>query len=139
MRPSIFRDSRRARGFTLLEVMAALAIIAIVLVAVYRMHAQTISMNGTAGFYTRAPLLARSVIARLAAAPEEMGLSGGGDFGENLPGYRWEINMEDLVSEILAETLGETAERLKQIDVTVTLDDDYTYSVRTFRLLPESE
>lgn len=139
MRPSISKDDRRSRGFTLLEVMAALAIIAIVLVAVYRMHAQTISMNGTAGFYTRAPLLARSVVARLAAAPDEMGFSDGGDFGEKLPGYRWEINIEELTSEILVETLGETAERLKQIDVTVTLNDDYTYTVRTYRMLTESE
>lgn len=139
MRPSISRGDPRSGGFTLLEVMAALAIIAIVLVAVYRMHAQTISMNGTAGFYTNAPFLARSVIARIATTPEADRFSNSGDFGETMPGYRWEATTEELASDVLPEILGETAERLKRIDVTVTLNDDYTYSVRTYRLLTESE
>jgi len=33
------------RGFTLLEIMAALSILAIVLVSVYKLHAQTVAMN----------------------------------------------------------------------------------------------
>jgi general secretion pathway protein I len=142
MRPSTSGDDRRGRrrgGFTLLEVMAALAIIAVVLTAVYRMHAQTISMNATAGFYANAPLLARSVLARLTASPSADRFSDRGDFGENLPGYRWEANIEDISSDILSEVLGETVERLKRIDVTVTLNEDYTFGVRTYRLLPGTE
>jgi general secretion pathway protein I len=139
MTRSISRDDRRRAGFTLLEVMAALAIIAIVLVAVYRMHAQTISMNATSGFYTRAPLLARAVIARTAATPDAARFSDSGDFGERMPGYRWEMNIEEIASEILVETLGETAERLRRIEVTVTLNDDYTYTTRTYRVFTETE
>lgn len=139
MTRSISRDDRRRAGFTLLEVMAALAIIAIVLVAVYRMHAQTISMNATSGFYTRAPLLARAVIARASATPDAVRFSDSGDFGERMPGYRWEMDMEALASDILVETLGETAERLRRIEVTVTLNDDYTYTTRTYRVFTETE
>jgi prepilin-type N-terminal cleavage/methylation domain-containing protein len=47
-------------GFTLLEVMVAMAIMAIVLVSVYRMHSQTLTMNMAARFYTQAPMVAQS-------------------------------------------------------------------------------
>ena len=61
------------RGFTLLEVMAALAIIAIVLVSVYKLHAQTISMNQAARFYVTASLLAQSKISEFETKlPEEL-------------------------------------------------------------------
>ena len=54
-----------ASGFTLLEVMVAMAIMAIVLVSVYRMHSQTLTMNSASRFYTLAPLLAQSKLAQL--------------------------------------------------------------------------
>ncbi len=41
----VTRNQQPDFGFTLLEVMVALSIIAIVLVSVYKMQAQTISMN----------------------------------------------------------------------------------------------
>jgi len=44
-----------AAGFTLLETMVAVSIIAIVLVSIYKLHIQTISMNITAKFYATAP------------------------------------------------------------------------------------
>jgi prepilin-type N-terminal cleavage/methylation domain-containing protein len=49
-----------APRFTLLEVMVALCILAIVLLSVYRLHSQTISAEHRGRFYTQAPLLARS-------------------------------------------------------------------------------
>ena len=48
--------SRTLSGFTLLEVMIALAVMSIVLVSVYRMHSQSLTMNTAARFYTLAPL-----------------------------------------------------------------------------------
>ena len=50
-------------GFTLLEVMVALAVMAIVLVSVYRMHSQSLTMNTAARFYTLAPMLAQGKMA----------------------------------------------------------------------------
>ena len=45
--------------------MVAMAIMAIVLVSVYRMHSQTLTMNTANRFYTQAPMLAQSKLAQL--------------------------------------------------------------------------
>lgn len=121
------------RGFTLIEVIAAVSIISIVLLAVYRLHAQTISMNSAVRFYTIAPLLAQMRLAAIDTDPEGRE-SGSGDFGEHFPGYAWEITIEDTES----ESLGEVAENLKKIELVVSFArDGSTYRVRTYRLMPE--
>jgi len=51
-----------SNAFTLLEVMVAMAIMAIVLVSVYRMHSQTLTMNTASRFYTQAPMLGQSTV-----------------------------------------------------------------------------
>ncbi len=121
-------------GFTLLEVMLALSIIAVVLVSVYKMHAQTIAMNQTANFYTTAPLLANGKIAELEAKPLEELADDSGRFGDEFPGYNWTVVIDDVES----ETLGNSAMDLKKIDVTVSYnDDEFTYSLRTYRFFWE--
>ena len=121
-------------GFTLLEVLIALAIMAIVLVSVYRLHSQTLSMATANRFYTQAPLLAQSKMAQLEASPAGSFSGESGDFGEKFPGYSWSVATEDVSSEIL----GEIASDLKRIDVTVTLNEnEYVYSIRSYRLMRE--
>ena len=116
--------------------MAAVSIIAIVLVSVYRMHAQTISMNYSAKFYTTAPLLAQNKIAKVETMSSEEQLDSSGDFGDEVPGYRWKISMEDVESELL----GETAKDLLRVDVTISLnDDENSYSLRTYRFIREDK
>ena len=118
-------------GFTLLEVMVAMAVMAIVLVSVYRMHSQTLSMNAASRFYTLAPMLAQSKLAQLEAAPLETITGDSGDFGETFPGYSWNVS----VTETSVEALGEISNDLKQIDLTVSLNNnEYTYNVRVYRL-----
>ncbi len=123
---------RRATGFTLLEVMVAMAIMAIVLVSVYRMHAQTLAMNTANRFYTQAPLLAQGKLAQLATGSSEIIAGDSGDLGEKFPGYSWSVSVE----EVSSEALGEVANDLKQIDLTVSYNE-YVYSVRTYRLMRE--
>jgi prepilin-type N-terminal cleavage/methylation domain-containing protein len=88
----------RASGFTLLEVMVALCILAIVLLSVYRLHSQTISMSIESRFYTQAPLLARSALTRWEEARKPELISDQGDFGKEFPGYHWKIRVEDAPS-----------------------------------------
>lgn len=128
-------DNRQtASGFTLLEVMVAMAIMAIVLVSVYRLHSQTLSMATANRFYTQAPMLAQSKMAQLEAAFAEMVSGDSGDFGEKFPGYSWSVTTED----VSTEALGEVAGDLKRIDVTVTLNEnEYEYSIRSYRLIRE--
>ena len=121
-------------GFTLLEIMVAISIIAIVLVSVYRMHAQTISMNYAANFYATAPLLAQLKIAELETINMEDQTDDSGDFGNEFTGYRWNIVIDDVES----ETFGDIAEDLKEIDVVVFLNnDEFTYRLRTYRFIQD--
>jgi general secretion pathway protein I len=107
--------------------MVALAIMAIVLVAVYRMHTQTLSMTAVSRFQTEAPLLAQQKLAELDNAGESIG-SDSGDFGDDFPGFRWQLDVEEVVS----ESLGEVGRDLKRIDLTVTSEAG-TYTLRTYR------
>ncbi len=117
-------------GFTLLEIMVAVSIIAIVLVSIYKMQAQTISMNYEARFYTTAQLLAQLKMAELETKSLEDLTGDSGNFGDDFPGYGWKVGIDDVES----EALGDTAKDLKKIDVTVFLNnDEFTYSLRTYR------
>ena len=119
-----------ASGFTLLEVMVALAVMSIVLVSVYRMHSQSLTMNTAARFYTVAPLLAQNKMAELEALSTSGFPEDSGDFGEQFPGYSWKASIADVNSEIL----GQAAEDLKRIDVTVSYNNDqFSYNLRTYR------
>jgi general secretion pathway protein I len=123
-----------APGFTLLEVMVAMAIMAIVLVSVYRMQAQTLTMNTAARFYTQAPMLAQSKLAQLEANSSGIIVGDSGDFGDKFPGYTWSISTE----EVSSEALGEIAADLKRIDMKVSFNsDEYVYDVRTYRFMRE--
>jgi general secretion pathway protein I len=117
-------------GFTLLEVMVALAVMSIVLVSVYRMHSQSLTMNTAARFYTQAPMLAQGKMAELEAISSSAFPENSGDFGEEFPGYSWETSVADVASEIL----GEVADDLKQIDIKVSLNgNQFVYNLRTYR------
>jgi general secretion pathway protein I len=121
-------------GFTLLEAMIALAVMSIVLVSVYRMHSQSLTMNAAARFYTLAPMLAQKKMAEL-----ETNSTGGfpddsGDFGEQYPGYSWRASLADVSSEVL----GEVADDLKRIDLTVSFSgNQLSYNLRTYRFQRE--
>ncbi len=116
-------------GFTLLEIMVSISIIAIVLVSVYRLHAQTITMNYAVRFYTIAPMLAKLKIAEFQTKAIDDLTDNSGDFGKDYSGYHWNVTINDIES----ETLGSTAENLKRIDVVVTFNnDEFTYDLRTY-------
>ena len=123
-----------APGFTLLEVLIAMAIMAIVLVGVYRMQSQTLTMTAASRFYTEAPLLAQDKLSQLEANPSDLITGDSGDFGELFPGYSWKVSTEAVSSEIL----GEAAADLKRIDLTVSLNgNEYEYSVRAYLFVRE--
>jgi general secretion pathway protein I len=125
---------RRAAGFTLIEVMVAMAIMAIVLVSVYRMHSQTLTMNTANRFYTQAPMLAQGKLAQMETRTSGISAGDSGDFGEKFPGYSWNVS----VDEVAIEALGEVANDFKQIDLTVSLNNnEYVYNVRTYRLMQD--
>jgi len=122
----------RWRGFTFLEIMVALAILSIVLTAVYRMQSQTISMNTEKQFLTLAPLLGAGKLAQLESTAMKDGADGTGDFGEDYPGYRWHLSVEPVTSELFSDT----ASGLVHIDMAVSYQEDtYTFHLRTYRFV----
>lgn len=96
------------KGFTLLEVMLAMAILAIALVAVFQSQSQSISMAGQARFATTASLLAQSKMAEVETMdPGEINADSG-DFGDDFPDYSWKVDVTET-----------QVENVKKIEVTV--------------------
>ena len=127
-------DLKPNAGFTLLEIMVSISIISIVLVAVYRMHIQTIAMNSSVKFYTTAPLLAHGKIAELEINPSYKFTDDSGNFGEKFPGYGWNLSIDDIESTLL----GTTGKELKKIDVTISFNnDELTYNLRKYRFVED--
>ena len=122
------------RGFTLLEIMVALSILAIVLVSVYKLHAQTVAMNNEVRFYATAPMLAQLKMAEVESeSPEDMG-DDSGDFGDEFPNYRWNVVIDDVES----TALGNIAKDLKKIDLLISFNNnEFTYSLRNYKFLKD--
>jgi general secretion pathway protein I len=89
------------KGFTLLEVMIAMAILAITLVVVFQSQSQSISMSGRTRFETTASFLAQSKMAEIEAANPENVVSDSGDFGDDFPDYSWRVDVTETEIELL--------------------------------------
>ena len=103
-------------GFTLLEVMVAMAIVAIALTAVLGLQSQSVSLAGEAKFNTTGPLLAQMKMAEIEMKKSEALTSDSGDFGEDFPGYCWDMTVRDFV---FPGTENDSS-GLKQIDLTIS-------------------
>lgn len=133
--PLLFHVRPDGQGFTLLEVLIALSVIAIALVGVYQLYTQNLIMAESQRFHSLAPLLAQNKLAEIEIDGEEGLDNGSGSFSEEYPGFTWEVEINETVSEVL----GDFATGLRRIDLTVGYNqDEFTYHVRTYRHIPES-
>jgi prepilin-type N-terminal cleavage/methylation domain-containing protein len=123
------RRSLSAGGFSLLEVLVALVLVAVVLVSVYRLYSQSILMDRMARFDTLAPQLARLNLAELAGSDPGDFRGGEGDFGADFPGYTWRAAVEASG----AEALGGPGRDLMRIDLSVALAGGGEFTLRTYR------
>lgn len=124
------------RGFTLLEVMVAMAIIAIALTAVLGSQSQSLSLASEAKFSTTAALLAQSKMAEIEAEKPEDLTSDSGDFGEDYPGYRWDKSVNDVTFD---EPEG-VSDYLKRIDLIISWEklEQYEYRLRLYKFVPKT-
>ncbi len=123
-----FRDSS---AFTLLEVMIAIAILAITLATLYGSQAKSLSYATEARFDFVAPALAAAKLAELESRTRQL-VSDKGDFGEDFPGFTWQIEIDTATFDGV-ETLAGLQEPLQQVDVTVEwAGSPYSYSLRYY-------
>ena len=128
------RTTTSQQGFTLIEIMAAISIIAIVLVSVYKLHAQSVAMTSEVRFYATAPMLAQKKMAELESKSRKDISDESGDFGDQFPNYSFNIVIDDVES----KELGNVAENLKRIDITVSFNkDEYIYDLRDYKLFQD--
>jgi general secretion pathway protein I len=118
MRPS----AHCRRGFTLLEVMVAMAILAIALTTLIGSQNQSLFAAGEADFSFQSSLLARQKMSEILADADNP-LSSSGDFGENHPGFFWKSEVTDpdfSESEVLEGSSG----YLRQVQLTIHTKDE---------------
>ena len=85
----------RTGGFTFLEVMIALAILALVLVAAFQNQAQSVSMGEEARYLTHAAFLAREKMAPLESREGSPGESETGTWEEPFEDFQWKTTVEE--------------------------------------------
>lgn len=120
----------KEEGFTLLEVMVAVAILAIALVTLIGSQSQSVSLAALSRFDTTASLLARQKMTELTLAGFDGLADGEGDFGAEFPGYHWQAVVTDLGEDDTG--IPDSDGMLKMIEVTVSLaaEADMRYSLR---------
>jgi general secretion pathway protein I len=85
------------RGFTLLEVLVAVAVLGLALVSLLALHVRNIDLIARDERITQSTLLARGVMAEIAAGPfPELGVTSGDfelDYPERFPDLKWETEV----------------------------------------------
>lgn len=95
MRPAERGRARRgSRGFTLLEVLVAVAVLGLALVSLLSLHVRNIDLIGRDQRITEATLLARALMSEVESGPfPDLGVESGDfevDYPERYPDLRWE-------------------------------------------------
>ena len=121
------------KGFTLLEVMIAVALIAVALVTLLGSQSQSVSYANSAKFETMAALLAQSKMSEILIQDADSLSNDSADFGDEYLGYAWEAT----VSDVSIEGLDTISEYLKQIDLTVTWGV-FNYNLRLYHYVEAS-
>jgi general secretion pathway protein I len=118
-------------GFTLLEVMIAVALIAIALVTLIGAQAQSVSIASASRFDAMASLLAQWKLTDMSRQEFEILSNESGNFGKDYPNFSWKAEVNE-VGENETGLKGSDGQ-LKTIDVTVLNDRDPSriYIVRT--------
>ena len=108
-------------GFTLLEIVVSMGLIAIALTAVFRLQASNLDIQAEARFVTVATQLAQERISRIRAMKTLAEGTMTGDFGESFPGF----SFQEEITEVLNK------ENLFQVKVSIMLERSGTVSELT--------
>ena len=125
------------KGFTLLEVMISIVIIALIFTSLFRMQASTIELAAVGKFNSIAPILAKQLLIEIEQDVANWSESEG-DFGENFPGFGWTCEIVDSSLEELEFISEENQSSLKKIDIKIKgLSGQRSYAITTWRFAGE--
>jgi general secretion pathway protein I len=125
---SCFALWRREEAFTLLEVMVAVAVIAMSFAALLGAQSQSLSVAAMARFESVASLLAKQKLAELEAGGFENLSGGSGEFADEFSEYQWKAEVKDLAED---ETgIKGSQGMLKLIALAVSRDEKESIEVR---------
>ena len=126
-------------GFTLLEVMIAVAIIAIAVVTLLGAQSQSVSLVAGTKFDTTASLLAQWKMSDLLLQDFDQLADDQGNFGEDYPQFYWRVQVTELGERDTG--LKGLDDRLKALDIEVISHDNerLRYALRTlvFKATPQ--
>lgn len=119
-------------GFTLLEVMIAMAILAIGLTSLFGSQTSSVALATETRFNIQAPLLARLQLSTLQSSEEGI-FADNGDFGDEYPGFKWELLVEDADFQD-SELLQQLNDSMQHLTLTVTWGEDlYSYQLDSYQ------
>ncbi len=90
----LFKRRKAGSGFTLLEVLVSMAILATAFAAVLRLHSDSMDMVMAGRVHTKALDLAQYKMTEVELAGIQNVTMLSGDFDEQAPDYHWEIRIE---------------------------------------------
>jgi general secretion pathway protein I len=119
-------------GFTLLEVMIAMAILAIGLTSLFGSQTSSVALATETRFNVQAPLLARLQLSTL-LAPEEGIYADNGDFGDEHPGFKWELTVDDADFQD-SELLQKLNDSMQHLILTITWGEElFSYQLDSYQ------
>ncbi len=128
------------RGFTLLEVMISVSIIAFIFVSIFRLQSGTIDLALSGKFNSIAPMLAKKLL-NDAGSDLENWSEFQGDFGDKFPGIHWRMDVSESLFEIDDFIKEDNQARFKKIQIEIIKSsgssDSKTYKITTWRFVDE--
>lgn len=131
--------ANQARGFTLLEVLVAMVVMALVMVTLLEMQSGTLRLAGAGKFTGMVPILADRQLAALSGVPvDETYLSG--DFGPEYPGLEWTCTLEDAVFDDPLFRMDPSPGRFRKIRLQIgSAGTGRSHTLTTWRYLVEPD
>lgn len=127
------RSSSSARGFTLIEVLVAFAILALTLAALMQVFAAGLRSTDAVDRHLMATMLAKSVLDDLGT---EIPIAAGESSGEIEQGYRWIVRIQPSAA-IPSVAVAEWVQTPYEIQVEITWNDRPITRLTTLRVVAE--
>lgn len=128
---------RKSRGFTLLEVMVAISILAIALTVLLGNQSQSLQLAEESRFAFTASLLMKEKLADFQLSGEQL-YNSEGDFGDEQPGYNWSVEVDTPDFEDYPALIG-VEQFIQQVDLRIFTDNERrTLTIRSLVLVEEN-